>query len=268
MSLIEDSFSFLSEEELEIATTYIYRSSISGLTKLPSGYYKKMCSKLCGNPFFRLTELYFDISNNSPHGMLMKYQKKKNSLDYNCGNLYRCYVYSGLAYAEYATGNELAAVIRIRSLIKNNKDNKTIPSHIMLSLVSWLGIIYYIQKDYRSCCQELLYVYKKDSSVLGINILLLFDSMEKLDLITEEKELLRTTKEELYPTTKEKIIIAYYKNKYLNKTNKEQLENIICKHFTKNQGFDQLYLSVMRDELAKLIQETHNYKKMLEFCGY
>ncbi|MBQ1477921.1 MAG: helix-turn-helix transcriptional regulator [Erysipelotrichaceae bacterium] len=265
LPVLEECCSALQGDTYNLVILYLFKASRFDLTQKPLEHYCQKTSFLAGTSLFCFDEIYRDMTILSSYEILVKYGQLADEPAYTDSFSRRFRVLDGLAYAEFDTGNLSGAYKYLLLMIHDDGIQKKVPEHYRLQLVKRAGIIAYSMKYFEQCIDHLLHVYMKDPSLLELNYLFLFDALEKTGNKEQVKKIashLSTIKHSYIQT---KSVIRYYEEKYSEQPDLKKLEDILCEQLSEKQVISSIYHPILREQLADLIRETHDYKKMFDF---
>ena len=199
-----------------------------------------------------LLDAYFDI-----------HHEMKQSL-----NLYQKYIlYNYKGYVEMNTRDYKRAYETMRVCLQMIEEGADFGPYITQGILRRIGMISFYLKDYEKTIEYLDRALMNEVTMLGMQAVFLYRSLEKTKQTDRLKALLNQIHLDNIQNEMERKITIYYKRKYqsepLTKKQMSELEDYICeeiKPFLNRMG--DLLKNIFLDDLLNYVEKTSNYKKL------
>ena len=176
---------------------------------------------------------------------------------------YRYCVYSVLAYASNNRYDQRGSLEYLEEIKNDAETYSKLPKHMYLQIVKRMGIRNFVLEDYEECCSLMSQVCEEDKSLLEMNYLLLFKSLELVDRTDEIIRIIASLRNDSLNLPMARNVIRYYKLKYLQRSSASELEKfLIEKLYYRMFENNTFFRDVLFNEMQQLVKETHNYKNL------
>ena len=179
--------------------------------------------------------------------------------DYEKYTIYQFLGYMCLCFNQIDEG--IVYVKKSKLIIENSEI--TFPRKEANHTYMRLGLFYFQLKKYNKAVENFERVFKYDPNTLILNILLYFNSLEKMKRFEELTTLLEEV--DLQKIRRHKPIFIYYRMKYIYKSNNKDLEEYIVDNIKPLIPKNDTYQGVLIEELIHLANSTGDYKVLFNY---
>lgn len=230
-------------------------------------YYRKYLSyhKNIGNLIINnAQESYFDLYSMDIYEAYAKHKEKyRNS---NSDNILEYYA-SSYIYGTICTfsGKANIAIKVFNSALNTNDKNEIVPLITKVSCHHCLAYAYFYNNDMDKAYDSFMFVYNVNPLLLELSYCFLFKILETKKDVNQIKNIVKRNISSSFGFTK--LILGYYKLKYIEESKDKDLCKYIIKNFKYSNIKSKICFDFFEKEIYEIVRKSNLYKLYFEFIG-